>query len=234
MVEPAIGSQDLILGTHGFFENFLLEINTFHRQLMLADHLSFEGIQPMQKSHGECRARAHATARWQVSIMMDLQSAIVIEISQHLAHSWMSDFVDRLAILHLGVDHTEPVLEEGWEITACDITVFVDGRGQHHAAMLAIPCRIIRPSSKEGDPKRGSADDHSSPPVPLESIGHTLILLGLSMCTLSSPCTIARSTVAETDVARSDSREDVQFPDAPPEYVGYCRSEPRSRCPLSL
>src|SRR6266850_2460457 len=87
MVEPAIGSQDLILGTHGFFENFLLEINTFHRQLMLADHLSFEGIQPMQKSHGECRARAHATARWQVSIMMDLQSAIVIEISQHLAHS---------------------------------------------------------------------------------------------------------------------------------------------------
>src|SRR5882724_194026 len=119
--------------------------------------------------------------------MMDLQSAIVIEIPQHLAHSWMSDFVDRLAILHLGVNHTEPVLEEGWEITACDITVFVDSRGQHHAAMLAIPCRIIRPSSKKGNTKRGSADDHSSPPVPLESIGHTLLLLGLSMCTLSSP-----------------------------------------------
>src|SRR2546429_2055824 len=121
----------------------------------------------------------------------------------------MHDLIDRLTMLDLGIDDAVSMLEEGREVAAVDIAVLVDRRGQHGSAMLDIPFWIIRPATEEGDPKRGSANDHkpsSRPWTPLEK---------------------------RRDPVRRASRLDARQPDASPEYAGCRCSARRWRRPPS-
>jgi hypothetical protein len=72
----------------------------------------------------------------------------------------MRNFIDALAILDLRVNDPNPMLEERRQMTAGEITVFVDGGGQHRAAMFPIPRWIIGAAAEERDTKGSSANNH--------------------------------------------------------------------------
>jgi hypothetical protein len=81
--------------------------------------------------------------------MMDLHTTIYLQIAQHLTNGRMSDLVDGLTVFDFGINQTDPVFEEWWEITTREIAVFVNRGGQHSAAMGTIPRRIVRPTPEE-------------------------------------------------------------------------------------
>jgi methanogenic corrinoid protein MtbC1 len=93
--------------------------------------------------------------------MMDFHTPIYVQIAQDLANGRMRNLVNGLASLDLGIDNANPVFEEWREKAARKKAVFVYCSGQHRAAMVAIPCRIVRSAAKEGNPKWSSANDHS-------------------------------------------------------------------------
>ena len=53
------------------------------------------------------------------------------------------------------------MLEEWWQVTACNVAILVDGGRKHRSGVLAKPRGVVGTSAKEGDAKGGSADDHS-------------------------------------------------------------------------
>src|SRR5579871_1241262 len=52
------------------------------------------------------------------------------------------------------------VLEKWRQLAHADVAVFIDGRPDDGAAMLAIPVRIVGAAAEQGDAERGAADDH--------------------------------------------------------------------------
>src|SRR5262245_27108682 len=116
----------------------------------------------MQKANGERGTRAHAATRRKIAIMMDFYSAIDLEEAQNFTHRRVRNFVDGVAILHLGVNNTISVLKEGRQITAGDIAVLVDRGGQYSAAVLTIPSGIVCAASEERDSKWRPAHNHNA------------------------------------------------------------------------
>ena len=53
------------------------------------------------------------------------------------------------------------MLEEGWQITAGNVEVFVNGGCQNLAAVLQVPSRVIGAAAEKGDAVRGAGNDHS-------------------------------------------------------------------------
>ena len=64
------------------------------------------------------------------------------------------------ARLDLAVDDADAVLEERRQVAAGEVAILVDGRGQHRAAVVAIPGGIIGAAAEERDAIGGPADDH--------------------------------------------------------------------------
>ena len=91
---------------------------------------------------------------------MDLEPTVELQITQHLSNRRMRNFIDVLTILDLRVNDPNPVLEERRQMTAGEITVFVDGGRQHRAAMFPIPRGIIGAAAEERDAKGSSANNH--------------------------------------------------------------------------
>src|SRR5882757_6809242 len=91
---------------------------------------------------------------------MDFHAAGHVQESQDFAHGWMLDFFDAMTAFDLGIDDLNAVLEERRQVSAGEVTVFVDGGGQHGPAMLTIPGGIVGPAAKERDSVWGAADDH--------------------------------------------------------------------------
>ena len=135
-------------------------MNAFHRQLVLADHPAVQGVQGVQQADGEGGTGPHAAAGRQIAVVMDLHAARHGEELQNLPDGRMADLVDRLAVLVLGVDHAEAMLEERRQVAAGQVAVLVDRRGNHRAAVLPIPRRIVGAAAEKGNPKRRSADNH--------------------------------------------------------------------------
>ena len=52
------------------------------------------------------------------------------------------------------------VLKKRWQVTAANITIFVDGSGQNTAAILMVPLWVIGSTTKKGNSKWSFANDH--------------------------------------------------------------------------
>ena len=70
------------------------------------------------------------------------------------------DFANRF---NLRVDDTMFVLKERRQMADRDIAVFVDGRGQYGASILAEPFWIIGSAPEKRNPVWCLADDHGAP-----------------------------------------------------------------------
>jgi hypothetical protein len=93
--------------------------------------------------------------------MMNFDAAIEFHEPEHFADCRMADLLDRMTVLDLGVHHTDFVLEEGRQIPARQIAVFIDRRCEDSPAMLAIPGGIVRSTPEERNAVWSSADDQS-------------------------------------------------------------------------
>jgi hypothetical protein len=80
---------------------------------------------------------------------MDLDSPVEVHEAEYLTDCRMADLVDGMAILNLGIDHTDSVLEERRKVPAREVAILVDGRGKNPAAVLAIPGGIVGSTSEE-------------------------------------------------------------------------------------
>ena len=141
-------------------------MHALHREPMLADHLALQRIEAVEQAHREGRAGSDAAARGDVRIVVDLHAARDFQESERLPDGRMDDLIQRLTVLDLRVDNAVAMLEEGREVATVNVAVLVDRRGQHGAAVLGIPFGIVGAATEEGDPKRGSADDHALPSRP--------------------------------------------------------------------
>ena len=116
----------------------------------------------MQQSDGERGTRSHAAASRQVTVVMNLDAAIHFQETQSFARRRMSQFIQRLNRFHFRIHHARPMLKERRQVATGQITIFVDGRRQHRAAVLAIPGRVIRAAAKKRDSVWSAADNHGS------------------------------------------------------------------------
>jgi hypothetical protein len=94
--------------------------------------------------------------------MMDLKPPLPLQITQNLSDGWMGYLINRLTILALNINDAELVSEKRRIVPAREITVLVDGCDKDAPTVLAIPCRIVCATPEKRNPKRCSADDHSS------------------------------------------------------------------------
>jgi hypothetical protein len=70
----------------------------------------------------------------------------------------MFDLLHRLDQLGFGVLDDELLLEG---IVQGDVDVFVNGRGDHEAGMLAVVRRQVGAAASEGNAQRAASDDHA-------------------------------------------------------------------------
>ena len=143
VVQSAVGRGHLVLRADGLVEQFLLDVDALGGQLVLADHPPFQGVQGVQQPDGKGRTGPHAAAGGQVAVVVDFHAAGNLQVFQCLADGGVRDLVDRMAVLDLRVDHADAVFEEGRQVAAGQVAVLVDRRGDHRAAVVPIPPRII-------------------------------------------------------------------------------------------
>src|SRR5262245_44266788 len=93
---------------------------------------------------------------------MNLNPAVNLEEAQGLANCRMPQFLEMIAAFHFRIDHANTMLEERRQVARRQVTVFVDGRCQDGATMLAVPCWIVRASAKERNAVGSARDNHSS------------------------------------------------------------------------
>jgi hypothetical protein len=161
MIEATMGSEHLILGANGFFENLLLDDDAFFGKLSLGGHLPFEGIERVQKTDGKSGTSPHSAACRKVAVVVNLHTTIDPAITQDLPNRRMGDFLDVMAVFDSGINDANLVLEKRWQIAAGKVAILVYGRCQHRSAVGTIPCGIIGSTAKKGNTKWGSADDQS-------------------------------------------------------------------------
>ena len=129
-------------------------------ELEFGAQLAAQSVESMDEADGKRRAGAHAAAGRQIAVVVQLDAALDVQILERLAHDGVFDLLDGAAGLDLAIDQANAVLEEGRQIAAGEVAVFVDGAGENGAAVNAIPRRIIGAAAEKGDAKRGATDDH--------------------------------------------------------------------------
>src|ERR1035438_4753792 len=97
---------------------------------------------------------------------MNLQPPLHIQHTEDRADGRMLNIGCALAVFDLGMDHPQPVLEEGRQVAASDEAILVNRRPQHGAAILPVPCRVVGASAEEGDAERCAADHHNASQPP--------------------------------------------------------------------
>src|SRR5437762_2477746 len=70
-VDAAVCGPDLILRSHRFLDDILLDANRFLRQTLGRGDLTAMGAQRVQETHREGRTRTHAGARRQIAVMLN-------------------------------------------------------------------------------------------------------------------------------------------------------------------
>ena len=118
-------------------------------KLFFPDGAAFQRMERVEQAHRERRARAHAAAAGQVAVVVDFHAALHFQKAQRFARGRMVDLLQPLAAFDFGIDHADAVLEKRRQVAAGQVAIFVDGRRQHRAAVLAIPRRIIRAAAKK-------------------------------------------------------------------------------------
>src|SRR5579863_167056 len=85
-------------------------------------------------------------------------------VFQASAHRGMLDLAVAADILNLRIRNAAVVLKKRGQPASGDVTRFVDRRGQHRAAMLAVPHGVVCAAAKKRDAKWGARDDHEVSP----------------------------------------------------------------------
>ncbi len=85
-------------------------------------------------------------------------------VFQASAHRRMLNLAIAADILNFRIRNAAVVLEKRRQPPSGDVTRFVDCRGQHRAAMLAIPDWIVGPAAKKRYAKWSARDDHEVSP----------------------------------------------------------------------
>lgn len=61
----------------------------------------------------------------------------------------------RMANLNPGIDDADPVLEERGKVTARQIAVLVDRRGEDRSIVFKVPCRVVGPTAQKKEIRYG-------------------------------------------------------------------------------
>src|SRR5436309_1137685 len=93
---------------------------------------------------------------------MDFDAASHRHEPQHFAGGRMGEIINRVAHLDFGVHDPVAMLEERRQIPAGQVTILIDGRGQHRAAVSPVPLGVIGPAAEKRNPKWGSTDNHGN------------------------------------------------------------------------
>ncbi len=101
---------------------------------------------------------------------MNLDPTVDLEKPEYFSNGRMFDFINRVAPLHLRIDHRKAMFVKWGHISTGDIAVFVNGRRQHGAAVLTVPTGVIGPSSEKGNAKWGPGDNHNDVTRPLVAL----------------------------------------------------------------
>ncbi len=92
--------------------------------------------------------------------MVNLYSAVDLQVTQCFANGRVIDLAYLLAAFYLRVNDTNLVVKERRQIAARDVAVFVDGCGEDGSTILPVPGGVVSPPAKEGDSEGCSANDH--------------------------------------------------------------------------
>jgi len=131
---------------------------------MFAGHVPFESIKGMEKAHGKRGTGSHPAPGREVPIVVNLYPAVDLEVPQNFSNGRVRNLIDGLAAFDLGVNYTDPVFEEGRQVAAGQIAIFVYRCGEHCSAMLTKPGRVVSSPAKKRDSIGSSADNHELPP----------------------------------------------------------------------
>ena len=92
--------------------------------------------------------------------MVYFQALFAAGPSQHSADRRVLNLRYLTHVLNLRVNNAMFVLKKRRQMAATDVTILVDGRGQHRAAVLLIPSRVVGAAAEKRDAKWGAGDDH--------------------------------------------------------------------------
>jgi hypothetical protein len=93
---------------------------------------------------------------------MNLNAAIQLQEPQHLSGRRMPNFFNRIAPLHFRIDNGDAVFMKRRKVSAGNVTVFIDCRGKHGSAVLAVPIGVIRAAAQKRNAKGCPGNDHCS------------------------------------------------------------------------
>ena len=80
----------------------------------------------------------------------------------------MVDLINRLAhMFHLGINDARFVFKKRRQITAADITIFINGGGQDSPVVVLKPAIVISASAEKRHTKRSAGNDHRATELPL-------------------------------------------------------------------
>ena len=81
--------------------------------------------------------------------MMNFKPISDAKIRKDRSDNWMLDFLSCFYRFDFGINNTMLMLKKGWQMTAANITIFIDGSGQNTAAILMVPLWVIGPTTKK-------------------------------------------------------------------------------------
>ena len=90
-----MGSQHLVLTSHGFAQHFLLDVNGRMRELRLAWHGVLQRIERMQQPDRERGTGPQARTRRQITVMMDLKPGRDVHVLEDTANGRMFDLTKK-------------------------------------------------------------------------------------------------------------------------------------------
>jgi len=125
-IETPVRGANLILRPNRLMKQLLLNVHSIGGKCMLITHLLPQSIKAEEEAYCKCRARAQTGSSWQISHMMNFDALIDFHELQARAHRRVFDAVVPADVLDLQIGNAAVVLEEGRQISASDITAFVD------------------------------------------------------------------------------------------------------------
>jgi hypothetical protein len=96
---------------------------------------------------------------------MEFEAAIELEVTKRFPNNRVLDVFASHARFDMAIHNTPTMLEERRQMSASEIAIFIDRRGEDSAAMSAIPRGIVGAAAEEGEAIGSATDDHSVDPL---------------------------------------------------------------------
>src|SRR6478609_771767 len=107
---------------------------------------------------------------------MDFEAIGDVHVLQHAPHGGMLDVLIGSGMLDTRVRDAGAMVEKRRQVPATDVTIFIDRRGEHRAAVVSKPCRVVRAAAEKRDAKGSSADNHAAVPFRTALASYVCIL----------------------------------------------------------